>query len=343
MNYGVVDDVNNNVVETSDTERYEYDKDNINRNFGVADNIDYTGSNSINEEPMFMRILRSSGPAISFDISMYSSGIAMWDGSELSFCIIDTGEMYDSESETMLDTLANGFKGYVKEALPENPCYDFICVEGVYGGLSFDIVKKLLALNKVPDELMREGGIVSNSLYRKDNKEWKRILRTYHHVDGCPNDKVEIEAILRYLEFPVESLYRFNTSDKKDRHQDLLDALGLLIAVITERNNPDIAKVKKKVKISDYKIWWCESEEVYNAFYSNGDEYTVIESGKDAMRSIKKALQVTEGIIIMEADTSTLGAMAIDYDIPLDMNSVCIVVEPKGKRKKKKSGVSIIK
>lgn len=308
--------------------------DNTKRNFGAIEDIDFNIDMEVYEEPKYIQILRNVKSAVGFDISIKSTGIAIWHEGQLSFAVIDVSGQ-DSEEGQREELLVA-----ISQILGEKE-FDIIGIEGVFGGVNFTVVHNLMALNTVPDDLVSRKIIKSTSIIRKDNQEWKSILRNYKKVLHAPTPKVEIREILESLDFPVDSLSRFNTKDKSDRDQDLLDALGLLLAIITEKCNLVQLEEKSKVSYKDVKIWYCESIDEYLACYNDNDNYEIIDINKNFKTQLLSHIKRTNAqtTLLLEVSTDLLGKFALEYGIPFEMDTVCIVVMPKGKKKpKKKNG-----
>lgn len=294
----------------------------------------------VHEEPRYIKLLKSVDSALGLDLSVNSTGVSIWDGKELTHAVIDVNVEGFSEFEK---------RQALKEALTEivgGMNFDLVVVEDVFGGINFTTVRDLLGLNDVPDELINEGVIGCKRFFRESNVSWKKDLRVHAKISGCPNDKEEIRQILEYLEFDTEIAIGYNTSDKKDRYQDVLDSLGLIIGVIT-REVLGMSQEKVKYTLKSMNIWHCSSIDEYEACYNEDDNFEVIHVGKKVKADLIKNITRTEASVTLlcEVNVDYLGRLAIDYDIPLELETVCLVLTPKSKRKprKKKSKVRIIK
>lgn len=311
--------------------------------FGAGTVIENVDKNSYEEtyEPRYIKILKLCKSALGLDLSKHSTGVSIWENNELHHFIIDVGCEDDNEDMRL------AFKDALSE-LVKDKHFEIVCVEDVFAGINFIAVKELVTLNTVPDELIKEGVFTCDNLYRESNKAWKRWLRHYKKVEGVPTDKAEIRAILEYLEFPIESLERYNIG-KKDRDQDILDSLGMILAVITrEIMKISLDNSECKMGLKDMKIWHCASIEEYEACYNEGEDYVVIRIENKFSTSLIKEIRKYEGkmTLISEVSTDVLGRFASDYNIPLEDEYVCVVATPKTMskpRKKKKKSVLIIR
>lgn len=310
----------------------------INRNFGTVEDVEYTGGEGSFEEPRYIQILKHVKTGLGLDISQRSTGVVIWKDNKLEFAIIDLGQ---EDNETDFREL---FKESLIEVIEGNH-FDVIGVEGVYGGENFSVVRKLMSLNPVIDELISEKYITCNILNREDNQTWKRILRQIKKIKGSPTPKVEIRKIMEYLEFPIESLSRYNTEGKKDRDQDLLDALGVLLSTIIQNFiYTEIKKDKQKLNIKDMKIWHCGSFDEYEACYNDGEEYTYFDVDKNLRLELVDKIKETnaEVTLVTEISTNLLGRFGLEHNLPFEEEYICIIATPKSTRKPRKKKKAVI-
>lgn len=315
MNFGIVEDEDNFIIKNSNIDEKEYFK------------------------PKYIEILEHTKSALGLDISKHSTGVVMWENGELSYAIIDVGFAED-EAE-----MRQAFEEELSKIL-QNKNFERVYVEDVFDGdKSFTAVRQLVTLNTVPEDLLKEGIFSTNNFKKDGNGVWKKELRTYYKPKGNLKPKLEIREILKFLDFDIESLERFNIMGKKDRDQDLLDALGTILGGITR----DIINVDKtnncKLTIKDMKVWYCNSIDEYEACYNEDEDFNIIDINKNYKSEINKAIKETYGeiILVSEVNTDLLGRFAMDYNIPIDNENICIVVQPlKIKKPKKKKTKAII-
>lgn len=317
---------------------YQFSTDNINRNFGTVEDIEYTAELNIIEEPRYMQILKLVKSGIGLDLSQRSTGIVIWKDGKLDFAVVDLGayqevsEMRDMLKESIIEVVGEGY-------------YQVIAIEGIYGGKNFSVVKTLMSLNTVPSELLEEGKLSCDIFNNVDNQIWKSTLRQLKKIKGSLKPKLEIRKMLEYLEFPIESLSRFNNSGKSDRDQDLLDALGVLLATILDNFVNSTNRSKEKLGLKDMKLWYCDSLDVYEACYNDGEEFLYFDVDKNLRLELINKIKETNAncTLVTEVPTDLLGRFGLEYNIPFTEEYVCIIATPKDKSKPRMKKAKIIR
>lgn len=312
---------------------YVYNK-HLSSNLGVDEDIEC--NQGIYDEPKYISILKAVKSALSLDISKTSTGVTIWDGSKLQHFIISLdGVVEEYESRRL-------FKEYLSE-LTQGYAFEFVCVEDVFGGENYKTARSLLALNTVPDELINEGVFSCEKLYREENSSWKSALREYGKLGGSPKHKIEIQWMLKNLDVDIHSFDRFNTSDKKDRFQDILDSLGMLLGVVSREKLKKGVKLKR-LKLRNMNVDYCFSLEEYENDIWKGGDYTVLNIEKNVRKELEDEITRTKGLttIVTEVPVDMLGRLIVDYNISLDLDYVCLILTPKNRRNgkvKKKHGI----
>lgn len=329
----ITKDIKNTLKNEYTNNYFVYNKQ-TNSVFGVDDDIECCESTF--DEPKYIEILKLVKSALSLDISKTSTGVTIWENSKLSHYIISLDGV-DDEYETR-----KLFKEYLAE-LTEGKSFELVCVEDVFGGVNYTTTRELLALNTVPDELISDGVFSCERLFREENTSWKSSLREYGKLGGSPKHKIEIQWMLKNLDIDIHSFDRFNTPDKNDRFQDILDSIAMLLGVISREKLKKGVKLKK-LGLKNMNVDWCYSLEEYeNEIWSGGD-YSILEIKRYTVKELEDEITRTKGLttIISEIPTNMLGRLLVDYEIDLDLDYVCLIVSPKNRKTKKRKKHGII-
>lgn len=289
-------------------------------------------------EPKYIEILKKAKSGVGLDISVVSTGVTVWYNGELEHYIISV-EGLDSESERK-----EAFREYLTELLGGRE-FEYICVEDVYGGENFKTTRDLLSLNTVIDEIISDGTIKCEKLFREPNTSWKAILREYGKLGGKPKDKIEIQWMLKNLDVNIEAFERFNTADKKDRDQDIMDSLGLLIAVVSREKSGKGRKLKK-LGIKNMNMSYCVDVLEYEDTY--GGNFIELQVEKNLIKELEDEITRTKGevTILAQVPITMVGRLLLELNIDTFFDEVCIVAEPKKSRMqkhKKKKTIGIIR
>lgn len=310
---------------------------NENKFLGVDDDVDETIETEI-AEPRYIEILKNAKSGVGLDISVVSTGVTIWYNGELEHYIISV-EGIEGEYERR-----EALKNYLIELLSGRD-FEFVCVEDAYGGENFRTTRDLLSLNTVIDEIIAEGSIGCGKLCREPNTSWKAVLREYGKLGGKPKDKIEIQWMLKNLDVNIEAFERFNTADKKDRDQDIMDSLALLLAVVSREKTGKGRKLKK-LGIKNMNMSYCLDVLDYEEEY--GGDYIVLDIKKNLIKELEDEITRTKGesVILAQVPITMVGRLLLELNIDTYFDEVCIVAEPKRSRmqkKKKKKPVGIIR
>lgn len=185
-------------------------------------------------------LIYKGGNFISLDISKTNTGWVKCFNGKLEMGAISFKTYEDVEARYR-------FKQFVKELIGDGE-YAFISIEDVIGGTNFRTNKILYQLNIIVDDLMYEGYIKPCKIERIDNMQWKKTLR---EITGE-------KANIKQMESKEEVRYQLkHMGCDIELEQDILDALGMSIAVIHRRMNGQatgkVAKLKTDLSKS-YKL-----------------------------------------------------------------------------------------
>ena len=275
---------------------------------------------NVNEEiskVQWQDIIYKGGNFISLDISKTCTGWVKCFNGELTTGTKSFKEF--NEIETRFE-----FKKFVKE-LFEDKQYDFVCIEDVIGSTNFRTNKVLYQLNPIVDDMMYEGILKSCKIERIDNMQWKKTLR---QITGE-------KAPIKHMDSKEEiRLHLDKLGCNIDVKQDILDAIGMAIAVIHRRMNGEGTGKKVKLKTDltkSYVIKEYESEEEAlkaieklqtKAEYKD-KEIVKIEYAKrfkDINGQFKKVVTENDrdsGIYLIKAPLGKLGIVGVKKDLGL--------------------------
>lgn len=183
---------------------------------------------SVISKPGIKQILSVLPSGIGLDIAKNHTGVVIWDGSEIKefgFAIKD----YDKTDYFAEYRIRRDFKLKLKEIVSGRQFHSCV-VEDVYGGINFDTVRKLLALNTVIDELIFDRECIVDKFYRWPETKWLSYARMFYRQRGKLKSKVEIQGILEFLEY---DFYLENVNSPKKGaifFEDICDAAGMLLS-----------------------------------------------------------------------------------------------------------------
>lgn len=254
---------------------------------------------------------------ISLDISKTSTGWVKKVGTEIQYGTKSFSNLDDVETR-------HAFKEFIKELFGTVE-YNFVCIEDVIGGTNFRTNKILYQLNPIVDDLMYEGIIKSCKVERIDNMQWKRTLRQISGVT-TPIKNLESKEEIR---LHMEKL-GFNITLK----QDIIDAVGMAIAVLYRRKVGENTGKKAKLKTDltkCYKIQEHDNMEICKAYIdkilkkkgNEGREVVTLEYSsryKDVNSFFKKMITEADkdnAIYIIKAPVGKLGVLGVKKEIGL--------------------------
>lgn len=206
-------------------------------------------------------ILTQVPSGLGLDISKNHTGIIVWDGKEIK----DYG--FALESRDRSDYFAEyrmrlEFKENLS-AVIGGMQFSVIIVEDVYGGENFDTVRKLLALNTVIDELIFERKVICDEFFRWNEPMWLSNARLLYKQRGKLKAKIETQGILEFLQWDYYLTHKDDTIAQKKEifFEDKCDACGMLLGVCASKLFKPVLTEKSNLKLSDIKMFYCESEE----------------------------------------------------------------------------------
>ncbi|MGF2716257.1 hypothetical protein ACQUY5_29250 [Bacillus cereus] len=237
------------------------------------------------EKPTVDSILRNTmDSGLGLDISKTSTGITVYENGVVKTyqCVIE----YDEDSPFHWYHMQKALEDDLR-SLIQGKHFDIIGIEDSIQGENYDTVRKLILLNTVIDKIIMEGNVSCDYFRRIGNTVWKKWLRTLKPGKKILKDKVEVEMLLDYLEFPLVDLYRDAKKSKKDNdgYQDQLDSTGVLIGVGLERQNNNLTGKNKNKPSKLCIINYSNVEELLK--YHEGSSLTPVNLGGDLRSSVK--------------------------------------------------------
>lgn len=214
--------------------------------------------NSVITKSTVLSILKNLKSGIAIDAAKNHTGIVIWQDGILSECGFALDE-YDKTDYFAEYKMRRDFKQKLKNVV-EGKSFQVCIIEDVYGGVNFDTVRKLLAINTVVDELIFEHAFFVEEFYRWNEPKWLSLTRMLYKQRGKLNTKIETQGILEYLEysFYLENMDKTKEEKKAMYFEDKCDACGMLLAVaVSKITGANIAKATP-VKLSDIKMYYIE-------------------------------------------------------------------------------------
>lgn len=205
------------------------------------------------------------GSYLGLDISESSTGVCIYLDGVKDTCNITVdvfpGDVH--EEVRMRRSLRNDLT-----ILLENRHFDVIVIEDVFQGINAKTTRILYSLNTVIDDMILDGVVSCDKFIRVDNMTWKSWLYTVdvdRQYKGM-SDKVRIEACLM----------SFGVTETGWGYQDRLDATGMVLGYLYNRENADrmlINRSKKKVSMADVEVVYdFEISDVYTRMLNEGVE-----------------------------------------------------------------------
>jgi hypothetical protein len=215
---------------------------------------------SIIEKPTVENLVKILNSAIGLDISKNHTGIVIYDGETIK----DYGfELTDQDKADVHAEykMRQEFKTKLKEIIKDKH-FEYTVVEDVYGGENFDTVRKLLALQTVIDELLFEGIFTTDNFKRWLQPQWAAKARQIYKQTGKLKSKFETQGLLEYLEwdFYIKNKDLSNADKRKIFFEDKCDAMGMIIAAVSDKSFTSDTTQTTSIKMSDIKMVYLEDK-----------------------------------------------------------------------------------
>lgn len=290
---------------------------------------------------------------VSLDISVKALGWARWIDGVLDFGIYAFKSKEDTDRRQEMRRLVKSiFKGNR---------FKYLIIEEPIGSCNYKTAKILHQLNVVPDDMVVDGIIHADVLFREDNKKWKSWLRqftgTQIDIRGLKDKEVILqcaydmgftdEVIKKVIPSTTDSeilprllasdsiTYLNNSSAKEVPLQGIYDALGMAVGVIYKKfiAKEDLSPKKLKTDITKgYKIsqFFSLNKALQKANSKGGDLYEVDFTNitKDLKFNFKKLVEDVgdEYVFVITIPTSKLGVVALTKKLKLDEDVSYLVV-----------------
>ncbi len=213
-------------------------------------------------------LLSVMGSGIGLDISKEHTGVFLYrDGKleEYGFKINYEYDAKDYSAEAKMriafrEQLYNILKGYH---------WENCVVEDCINGVNFDTNRKLLALNCVVDELVLDGRLQIDNIYRFEQSKWLSYLRKIKKLGNKLNTKYECQELLKLIgyEYAIDNSTKTKQEKKDMFYEDICDAAGQLVGLATFLNFKDTFGKSSSLKTSNIKMYF--TEEFYDIYDTN--------------------------------------------------------------------------
>lgn len=281
----------------------------------------------------YLSIISKAPNFISLDISVNSTGWVKWHNGELTYGTYGLIEKDELERR-------QEFKRFLRDLFGDDE-FEFVSVEDTIGSCNYKVLKFLVQLNSIVDDMKYDKIIKVSKIIREDNKVWKKLL---HKLSGIKtsitkcNDKILIVECMNALGFlkgvlpdskTFDGLHDF--TDSEQVKQDVYDALGMALGIIYRDYLGITLKKAKKVKTDirkGYKI--KQFDDLYEALDEANElsdttgrrlqnlDFTKV--SRDLVYNFKKSAEEygDEKLFVITVPTTKLGSLAIDKDLSLD-------------------------
>lgn len=197
--------------------------------FGLDDEVDVKLEV---DSPSVESLLQGWGSALGLDIAPNHTGVFVWDGVQcktygfkLDDSISQDDVFYDAKVRRFFkDKYLELFKGMH---------FEYVCIEGCYGGENYDTVKQLLNINTVFDELVLDGSITCDNFLRVKPSQWLAGLSRVVQMKGGYSTKYKTQEILKKLgfKFALDGEGKTKKFLEEIFYEDICDATGIVVGL----------------------------------------------------------------------------------------------------------------
>ncbi len=271
---------------------------------------------------------------IGLDISKNHTGVCMWRDNQVFVSGFKIDYEYDDTDYMAEAKMRMEFKSKLWSLLKDYE-WEYCIIEDVYGGTNFDTTRKLLALNCVLDELVLEGNLKIQHIYRFKEPEWLKYAKMTSTVDGRLDSKLITQRILENLNYGFYLTNKDLKDAEKERifFEDVCDATAQLVglAICIQKQITPSAKKKKKVSFSSITFEYMTSEdgiaESDNKAINNkyaGYRHLAYTGGSIQQFMVNAVDQYPTEILISEISMNEIGSFAMKHDIPLYYDGILV-------------------
>lgn len=287
---------------------------------GSTDDAYFSASVS---SPTVDSILSSLGSGLGLDISKNHTGVCIYSGGTVKRYGFKLDE-YDDSNPHAEYLMRKNLKDKLSDLL-KGMKFEHCIVEDVYGGINFDTVRKLLALNTVIDELIYDGVIEVTNFYRWLEPTWISHLRTaYVQERKCLNVKYETQLILEELkdDFVLANRGLSEAEKAKLFYEDICDATGMLCAVALYNQNKSESKSNhKKITMKDIKLFYIENEDFYLSIPDDRarlEQWVYVDTDSRPLerKILEEAEENKDYVLAMNLPVKKLGRFGIENKLP---------------------------
>lgn len=265
-------------------------------------------------------ILSQVKSGIGLDIAKNHTGICLWRNGVVETVGFALDSDYDKSDYMAEAKMRLQFKEKLYDIL-KGETWEVCVVEDVYGGENFETTRKLIALNCVVDELVLEGKIHIDNIYRFKEPEWMRDFRKILRIGKKPNTKFECQEILKYMGYPfaVNNAGLKDVEKQKIFYEDICDATAQLCSLCLKLRSPEPCVKKSSTKLNEVHIEYVSCEYDIDliddpvileyGYYMMPGAYTQYSSIENCVADLVKTYPDVP--IAMEVPTSELGTWGI--------------------------------
>lgn len=269
------------------------------------------------ERPTIEQLLGVIKSGIGLDISKNHTGIAMWRDGKLEVMGFAIESDYDNNDYMAEAKMRLWFKNKLKEIL-QGYHWEVCIIEDVYGGMNFSTTRKLIALNCVIDELILEGSVEVDNLYRFKEAEWMRDFRTVIKLGNKLSAKFECQKILEFVQFPFLLEHQNDKPSEKLAifYEDICDATGQLIGLAMRLSRANSVNKTSTIRLRDLQMYfladrdmlWMQGDHVLEGCKAVEKEFPQSDIEDTLLEYVQQ--HPTE-VIIIRAETAQLGVFGI--------------------------------
>lgn len=215
--------------------------------------------------PTVEGLLQGWSSALGLDIAPNHTGVFVWDGSKVSTYGFKIPEDL-SQDDVFYDAKVRKFFREKYKELFEGMHFEYICVEGCYGGENYDTVKQLLNINTLIDELVLDGVITCSNFYRVKPSQWLSGLSKVISMKGGYSTKYKTQEILKRVgfQFALDGVGKSAKYLKDIFYEDICDAAGIVIGLRMLEKLDVPLKKSSSVAMSQIEIHFLENfDDIY--------------------------------------------------------------------------------
>ena len=268
--------------------------------FGLDDEQDVS---SVVGTPSVELLLRGTGNWLGLDLAPGHTGVFIWNDAEDRYITYGFKVPDDLPKDDYYYARVRRFFNEKFKYLFEGMHFSRVCVEDVYGGENYDTFCQLFNINTVIDDLILDGVITCDKLYRVKPSTWMSGLSKVVQTKGGFKSKYRTQHILKSIgyKFALDGEGKSAGWLADTFYEDICDATGLVIGLRALEKHDVPIKKQSSVRLSQIEVVFLESyDDIFNFRGGFANNYVVddVEINKRVIESeIKRLVNEDSGMI----------------------------------------------